>query len=175
MGNHKVVIAVLPDGRYGTASAATVASDMMHSFPNVRVGLMVGVAGGAPSRKHDIRLGDIVVSSPQDDKPGVIYYDFDKDMQSQPFKQAGVLNQPPLILRAAVSGLKAEYEADGHCLEEKIDDALRKKPRLRDKYSIPDTYSDRLYKSDTLHPTTGDLGCLKACGTKASRLVLRPA
>jgi hypothetical protein len=35
---------------------------MMHSFPNIRIGLLVGVGGGAPSPKHDIRLGDIVVS-----------------------------------------------------------------------------------------------------------------
>ena len=40
---HNVVLAVLPKGQYGTTSAATVARDMVHSFPNVRVGLMVGI------------------------------------------------------------------------------------------------------------------------------------
>ncbi|KAF4878127.1 putative ankyrin repeat protein L25 [Colletotrichum siamense] len=62
MGKHNVVIAILPKGEYGTTTAATVARNMLHSFPNVRIGLMVGIAGGAPSQKHDIRLGDIVVS-----------------------------------------------------------------------------------------------------------------
>ncbi|KAK3360938.1 hypothetical protein B0T24DRAFT_599725 [Lasiosphaeria ovina] len=34
---------------------------MMHSFPNVRIGLLVGIGGGAPTLPtHDIRLGDIV-------------------------------------------------------------------------------------------------------------------
>jgi hypothetical protein len=71
MGKHNVVIAVLPEGEYGTSSATSVAKDMMHSFPNVRIGLMVGVGGGAPSPKHDIRLGDVVVSAPREGKGGV--------------------------------------------------------------------------------------------------------
>jgi hypothetical protein len=54
IGKHNVVIAVLPDGEYGTSSAASVARDMLYSFPNVRIGLMVGIGGGAPSQKHDI-------------------------------------------------------------------------------------------------------------------------
>ena len=51
IGKHNVVIAVLPDGEYGISSAAGVAKDMLHSFPNVRIGLMVGIGGGAPSPK----------------------------------------------------------------------------------------------------------------------------
>jgi len=70
-GKHNVVIAVLPDGEYGIAAAARVARDMLNSFPNVRIGLMVGIGGGALNRKHDIRLGDIVVSAPRDRKGGV--------------------------------------------------------------------------------------------------------
>ena len=39
IGEHYMVIAVLPDGDYGIASAAGVARDMLYSFPNVRIGL----------------------------------------------------------------------------------------------------------------------------------------
>lgn len=78
VGRHNVVIAVLPDGEYGTASAASVASDMLHSFPNIRIGLLVGIGGGAPSTDHDIRLGDVVVSSPYGGNSGVFQYDFGK-------------------------------------------------------------------------------------------------
>ncbi|KAK1655086.1 hypothetical protein BDP81DRAFT_498558 [Colletotrichum phormii] len=60
IGSHNVVIAVLPEGEYGTTSAAEVGRDMLHTFENVRVGLMVGIGGGAPSSKNDIRLGDVV-------------------------------------------------------------------------------------------------------------------
>ncbi|KAH9238716.1 hypothetical protein K456DRAFT_48916 [Colletotrichum gloeosporioides 23] len=75
---HNVVIATLPNGQYGTTSAATVARDMLHSFPNVRIGLIVGIGGGAPSQKHDIRLGDVVVSTPNGGRGGVFQYDFGK-------------------------------------------------------------------------------------------------
>jgi nucleoside phosphorylase len=51
MGNHNVVISVMPYGEYGTSSAAVVARDMVRSFPNIRINLMVGIGGGAPSDK----------------------------------------------------------------------------------------------------------------------------
>jgi hypothetical protein len=51
---HKVVIAVLPNREYSTTSAAGVARDMLHSFPSVRIGLIVGISGGASNPKHDI-------------------------------------------------------------------------------------------------------------------------
>src|SRR6266496_5610433 len=102
VGKHNVVIAVLPDGEYGIASAAVVARDMLHSFPNVRIGLMVGIGGGAPSRDHDIRLGDVVVSSPRDGNSGVFQYDFGKTIQDQAFRHTRYLNQPPAVLHAAV-------------------------------------------------------------------------
>lgn len=62
--NHKVVIALLPSGIYGTNSAATTAKEMLLNFLNIRFGLLVGVGGGIPSEEHDIRLGDVVVSKP---------------------------------------------------------------------------------------------------------------
>ncbi|KAJ4144622.1 hypothetical protein LMH87_003497 [Akanthomyces muscarius] len=64
MAQHMVVTACLPAGEYGTNSAATVASNMVRSFPCIRFCLLVGIGGGAPSEKNDIRLGDVVVSLP---------------------------------------------------------------------------------------------------------------
>jgi nucleoside phosphorylase len=51
MGGHNVVIAVMPYGEYGTSSAAVVARYLVQSFPKVRINLMVGIGGGAPSNK----------------------------------------------------------------------------------------------------------------------------
>lgn len=64
MCGHNVIVAVLPAGQMGIASATTVAENMMRTFPKIRVGLLVGIGGGIPSKKHDIRIGDIVVSQP---------------------------------------------------------------------------------------------------------------
>ena len=172
IGKHNVVIAVLPEGEYGISSAASVARDMLHSFSNVRIGLMVGIGGGAPSQKHDVRLGDIVVSAPRDGNGGVFQYDFGKTIQDQSFQHTGFLNQPPMSLRAAVNGIKAQYESEGHRLEEEINSILEKKPRLRRKYKRPDPSSDRLYQSRVVHPTD-EASCAEACGDDPSNLILR--
>jgi len=173
MGKHNVVIAVLPEGEYGTSSAASVARDMLHSFPNVKVGLMVGIGGGAPRPKHDIRLGDIVVSTPRDGKGGVFQYDFGKAIQNQDFRPTGFLDQPPTVLRTAVSGLKAYYEIEGHRLKEDISDVLERNPKLRQKYKRPDPSSDRLYQSFVTHPSSDEANCAMVCGDDPSNLTSR--
>ncbi|TXC00966.1 hypothetical protein FocTR4_00008054 [Fusarium oxysporum f. sp. cubense] len=47
MGHHNVVIAVLSDG-YGTSSAASVATHIIFSLFNIRIGLLVDIADGVP-------------------------------------------------------------------------------------------------------------------------------
>ncbi|PYH92040.1 purine and uridine phosphorylase, partial [Aspergillus ellipticus CBS 707.79] len=173
IGKHKVVIAVLPDGEYGISSAAIVARDMLHSFPNVKIGLLVGIGGGAPSPKHDIRLGDIVVSAIRGGKGSVFQYDFGKAKQGQDFETTGVLNQPPISLRTALNALQSEYESDGHQLEESVNSILEKKPRLQKRYKRPNPDSDRLYRSDCVHPLDDEGGCTVTCGDDPSHLILR--
>ncbi|OTA02586.1 hypothetical protein A9Z42_0029700 [Trichoderma parareesei] len=175
IGEHNVVIAVLPDGEYGIASAASVARDMLHSFPNVRVGLMVGIGGGAPSPSHDIRLGDVVVSAPRDGMGGVFQYDFGKTIQNQSFQATGFLNQPPMVLRTAMAGLRSRYESEGHQLDATIRDALDRRPRLQKKYSRPDQTNDRLYQSNIVHPIDSTDTCNIVCGDEVNKLVSRRA
>ncbi|EXA44164.1 hypothetical protein FOVG_05666 [Fusarium oxysporum f. sp. pisi HDV247] len=76
LGHHNVVIAVLSQG-YGTSSAASVATHMIFSFLNIRIGLLVGISGGVPSAQDDIRLGDVVVSVPGKEHNGVLPYDME--------------------------------------------------------------------------------------------------
>lgn len=151
IGRHNVVIAVLPGGEYGTASAASVATNMLNSFPNVRIGLMVGIGGGVPSEKHDIRLGDIVVSAPCNSEGGVFQYDFGKAIQGEGFQHTRFLNQPPTTLRTAMTGIQALYKRRGHQLEETINSILEKNARLRREYKRPQSSTDRLFKADIIH------------------------
>ncbi|KAF9639619.1 hypothetical protein BFW01_g11425 [Lasiodiplodia theobromae] len=173
IGLHNVVIAVLPEGEYGNNSAAAVARDMMHSFPNVRIGLMVGIGGGAPSSGHDIRLGDIVVSSPGGGTGGVWQYDYGKTIQDQKFHHTGFLDQPPTSLRTAVADLKATYELEGHGIKAAIEHTLQKKPRLKKNYGRPDEASDRLFKSGFVHPLESGNSCEDTCNSNPSNLVSR--
>jgi nucleoside phosphorylase len=173
LGEHNVVIAVLPDGEYGISSAASVARDMLHSFPNIRIGLMVGIGGGAPSQKHDIRLGDVVVSASRDGNGGVLQYDFGKTIHGLSFWSTAFLNQPPTVLRTAVSGLKALYERKGHEFEGPIDNILEKNKKMKRKYGRPDPDSDRLYQSHVLHPLHNEC-CARSCSDDLSKLIIRP-
>ncbi|KAF1814297.1 purine and uridine phosphorylase [Eremomyces bilateralis CBS 781.70] len=140
IGEHNGVIVVLPKG-----------GDMVHTFPNVRIGLMVGVGGGAPSRRygHDIRLGDIVVSAPYK-TGGVFQYDFGHAIQNQRFRTTGFLNQPPTVLRTAMNTLEAEHETYGHQL----------------------TMQLTLFWRIT-HPENDESSCAKVCGDDPSKLIYR--
>ncbi|KAK2600096.1 hypothetical protein QQS21_005182 [Conoideocrella luteorostrata] len=173
IGKHNIVIAVLPAGAYGIASAAVVANHLFRTFPNVRIGLMVGIGGGAPSQKHDIRLGDVVVGEPKNANSGVIQYDFGKEIQNQGFHKTGVLNQAPEHLRTALNRLKAHHDICGQNLASAISQALTKTPGLLQKYKRPDAGSDRLYRSHILHPEYDDRSCAEACGDNPSKLLPR--
>ncbi|KAK2758411.1 nacht and ankyrin domain protein [Colletotrichum kahawae] len=125
IGKHNVVVAVMPQNEYRIATATTIAKDMVRSFPQVRLGLIVGIGGGgAPSQEHDIRLGDVVVSSRGKGTGGVIQFDYSKTIQDQDFKETGHLNQPPTALMTAVAALNAQYDLEGPQLNEKVEDAL---------------------------------------------------
>ncbi|PYH80722.1 purine and uridine phosphorylase [Aspergillus uvarum CBS 121591] len=160
IGKHHVVIAILPNGEYGIASAASVARDMLHSFSHLRIGLMVGVGGGAPSAKHDIRLGDTVVSTPRDGNGDVCQYDFGKTIQDQRFRTTGFLNQPPMALQTAVSGLRSQM-------------VLERKPRLRKRFKRPAPDRDRLYQNRVVHDLDNICDHAVICGNHPSDLVAR--
>ena len=170
IGEHNVVIAVLPFAGYGTSSAANVAANMLNSFPNVRIGLMVGIGGGVPSDKHDIRLGDVVVSVPRDGDGGVFQYDFGKAIQGQGFQHTKFLNQPPIALRTAIMGIQAQYTRKGHRLQENISSIFDKNPRLRKEYEQPKPGTDRLFKPEVIHDPRG---CAEFCAANSLNLIPR--
>ncbi|KAI9162805.1 Ankyrin repeat and KH domain-containing protein [Paramyrothecium foliicola] len=175
IGKHNVVMAVLPKSEYGTTSAATVARDMLRTFPNVRIGLMVGIGGGAPAphAQRDVRLGDIVVSSRDNGKGGVFQYDYGKAIQDWKFEHTGTLNQPPPLLLTAVGKLEAKYRRKGHQLSAEIDRALEQWPKLRKEYSRPPVDMDRLYRSDFVHQNSA-IRCEELCGNDPTLLISRP-
>lgn len=104
---HNVVIVCLPAGCIGNNSAATVATDLRRTFGSIQIGLMVGIGGGVPSPEADIRLGDVVVSQPQQASGGIIQYDLGKSTPHG-FVRTGLLNAPPRICLAALARIRAD-------------------------------------------------------------------
>lgn len=150
VGDHNVVLAALPTGEYGVGSASNVATNLVRSFPNVRIGLMVGIGGGAPTPKNDIRLGDVVISTPGGGKGGVFHYDMGKALQDRGFKPTGFLNQPPRALLTALTGLRTQYET-GHDIGAAVNNILQTKKKMRKTYGRPDPDTDVLYASHFVH------------------------
>lgn len=165
MGDHHIVVACLPKGRYGIASAATVAKDMLRSFESIRVGLMVGIAGGAPSQKHDIRLGDVVVGCPVGRTGSVLPYKYGKEVQDKEFEITGSLNSPPTLLLTALNQLDAIHDRKGHHIAETIRTMVTKNPRVREKHRRPGGEKDRWYEPTYTHVNNTarcDTGCNRA-------------
>jgi len=149
IGDHNVVAACLPAGMTGNNSAATVAKDMLRTFP-IRIGLMVGVGGGVWSEKVDIRLGDVVVSQPEGIHGGVVQWDFG-EMEVGGFKRTGSLNKPPRPLLNAVQDVKIAHLTEGDGLAEHLSKMLQNKPRMARMFTHQGTEHDRLYESTYGH------------------------
>ena len=141
IGQHNVVLACLPKGQIGTNSAAVVATKMQSEFPALRFGFMVGIGGGVPSCETDIRLGDVVISSPSGDFGGVVQYDFGKIGQGGLQTRTGFLNAPPTPLLTALALLQAD-QSMSHRIT-----AKSKSSDIPIKFRRCNAGPDRLYQS----------------------------
>ncbi|KAI0973695.1 ankyrin repeat protein [Xylaria arbuscula] len=150
LNGHNVVITCLPVGVYGTTSAATVATHMLASFKSIRFSLMVGIGGGVPSTKEDVRLGDIVVSKPTAARPGIIQYDFGKKYAKDQFISTGALNKPSTLLLTAAG----KVETNAILGESQIPNYISKiVQKDNDTFTRPDTEEDNLFDPYYDHPT----------------------
>ncbi|KAG4257759.1 hypothetical protein FPRO04_10010 [Fusarium proliferatum] len=162
IGNHYVVIAALPKGQYGIVNAASVGRDMARTFPNVRLGFMVGIGGGVPTI-HDIRLGDIVVGVPLKRSGGLVQYDHGKAIQDKGIGIMGALNQPPMSILTAITKLSAWHVRKGCKLRQTVDHILEGNNNLMEAgYGRPHKDTDRLYESGFVHPLDST-SCLTSC------------
>ncbi len=196
IGGHNVAIACLPLGSPGTSSAATVAMHMQRTFTGIRIGLLVGVGSGAPSAADDIRLGDVVVSTPNSINGGVIQYGFETASTSAAndndhrrsnddysssrhgrFVQTRCLNKPPPMLLTALSSLQSEHDLHGSKAGELLEQAAARYPNIQPKLVAPsgggdvDIGRDRLYQATYVHAGRDGEGCN---GCDARMLVRRP-
>lgn len=168
IGGHNVVVVCLPAGQTGTNWAATVASQLRYSFPNVRFGLMVGIGGGAPSAQHDIRLGDVVVSIPGKASTGVIQHDFGRTVEHGRFVRDTILNAPPQILLSAVNTVRAKHNLGGRHMDSFL--SQDKCSSLGPDYAYQGDENDLLFEAEYDHLEDNE-----TCGNcDNSMLVARP-
>ncbi|KAE8327867.1 nucleoside phosphorylase domain-containing protein [Aspergillus sergii] len=143
IGGHNVVVGCLPIGRYGLVSTSTVAGDMKMRFPSISLGFMVGIGGGAPSDKNDVRLGDVVIGTK------VVQYGLGKTTQSG-FQVTGHTFTPAPILLHAVTGLKTRL-FDGLDIAASLEEMVAKSPPMKATFGRPESHTDRLYNPRYVH------------------------
>ncbi|KAJ6439094.1 Endonuclease/exonuclease/phosphatase [Purpureocillium lavendulum] len=143
IAGHNIAIVSLPAGRIGNNPAAAVATQMRATFKEIRFGLMVGIGGGVPSAREDIRLGDVVVSQPHQTSSGVIQYDFGKLTPSN-FERIGSLNAPPQILLGAVAQVRAQKLRGRSTLSAHLS-KLQRNPVFRRDKAGPDVLFEAAY------------------------------
>jgi nucleoside phosphorylase len=148
LSSHNVVLACLP-GNQGKGTAAIVATNMARTFPSIKWRFLVGIGGGVPSDRHDIRLGDVVVSMPDGQYGGVVQYDLGKDTEGG-FQLKGFLWPPPAILRGAVETMRSDHLVTENKVDKLLSEMLRKSPRLST-YTRPPIELDILFEPDNPH------------------------
>ncbi|KAF4821641.1 hypothetical protein CGCTS75_v011010 [Colletotrichum tropicale] len=149
IGKHNVVLACLPYGQMGTNSAAVTATQMSHTFPAIRFGLMVGIGGGCPSLANDIRVGDVVVSKPGRHDGGVVQFDFGRTVANGEFVRNGVLKAPPTVLLNAISVIRATHDSFEHRMIQHL--SSFNTTLQKEGYAYQGEENDLLFRSDYEH------------------------
>ncbi|KAL6798478.1 hypothetical protein J3E68DRAFT_449393 [Trichoderma sp. SZMC 28012] len=146
IGKHKIVIAGLPMDRIGTNNIALSAARISSTFPNIRVGLTVGIGGGIPQKT---RLGDVVISCPRGADPGVVQWDTGRAKAGSRFIRTGFLALPPSPLLAALARFQVDPEIQANVLTYLKD--LEGTPAIPKSFHRPSPLQDVLYESNYNH------------------------
>ncbi|WDK23073.1 hypothetical protein CGRA01v4_14364 [Colletotrichum graminicola] len=115
---------------------------------------MVRIGGGAPRAKHDIRLGDVVVSTPRGNHGGLLHCYFDRMMDDGAFKVTGFLAPPASELMLALISTRAQLITMGNGIEQSVVTVLTRLPRRRGKWRRPSPKTDILYRSHIVFDPT---------------------
>lgn len=148
IGAHHVVLAYTPG--MGKASSASLAASFRASFPNIRLGMVVGICGGVPqpAEREKVFLGDIIIST------GVVQLDFGRQYADQFVRKDTIqdnLARPNSEIRGFLHQLQG-WKARGH-LQQNIS---RNNSEICAKEGFaswvrPTAVHDRLYRADYDH------------------------
>ncbi|KAF5972618.1 ankyrin repeat protein [Fusarium bulbicola] len=152
-------IACLPKGIIGLSPAATVATNIVRTFPFIKFSMMVGIGGGIPPK---VRLGDVVIGTPSGMYPGVVQWNKGKMNAGGIFERTGSLDNPPRALLSAISKLETEHELRGSKMPEYLEELASKWPKLVPKYMRSDALKDILFRADYTHNSVEER--LRHCG-----------
>jgi len=155
---HNVVVAYPNSEMCGKTSMADVATQLHASYPSIRFNLLVGIAGGVPNTKDDIRLGDVVVSKSTAGWPGVVQFDVDEERPENQFVPGRAPDQPTPLLLAAMGKAETAAIFDESKMPRYISEIVQKDPVT---FAHPGPEQDVLFEPSYDHSTieSEESGC----------------
>ncbi|KAI6084967.1 hypothetical protein F4821DRAFT_241966 [Hypoxylon rubiginosum] len=145
---HNVVVAY--PKVYGKSSLADVTAQLHASYPSVRFNLMVGIAGGVPDTKDDVRLGDVVVSKSAAGWSGIVEYDVNGERAKDQIALRRVLDQPTLLLLTAMGKAETAAVFEESKMPRYISEIVQKDPVT---FAHPGLEQDILFDANYDHAT----------------------
>ncbi|KAL3448368.1 hypothetical protein BJX65DRAFT_307228 [Aspergillus insuetus] len=142
---HNVALVMAFAEQDRVSQIASLSIDLELLFPNIRVSMIISVGGGIPSEEHDVRLGDVVVSTPDREYGGVVDVDGDYDRRPN-----ALLPAVELATLAVASLLKREIRTGlgpGDTLKH-LTKMKSSKPELETEYAFPGAEKDLLFPSN---------------------------
>lgn len=145
---HNVVVVYPKD--FGNSSLADVTAQLHASYPSVRFNLMVGIAGGVPDTKDDVRLGDVVVSKSAAGWLGVLECDMTGERVEDQNAMSIPLDQPTLLLLTALGKAETAALFEESRMPRYVSEIVRKDPAA---FARPHPEQDILFDASYNHPT----------------------
>ena len=85
----------------------------------------------------------------------MVQYDFGKTIEEGKFIKTRSLDKPPMVLRSAISKLRATHEIEGSAIGEYVSKMLESKPRMREKFKYQGIKLDQLFEANYDHRKSG--------------------
>jgi nucleoside phosphorylase len=120
------------------------------------------------SKKHDVHLGDVVVSQPGGRFGCVVQYDFGKIVSDGRFERTTTLSEPPRELLQSLQTLKEKHTMEGNRLPESLQSMLKKLGSRAGNFMSPGMKQDQLFDASYNHVST-DTDCDKYDSSKSPR------
>lgn len=151
IGDHHVVLAVLPN--MGTNSAAAATASLRSSYTGLKLAILVGICGSVPRiANFDAFLGDVIVSKT------IIQYDYGRQYPGY-FAVKNTVEDSLGRANKDIRGLLAVFETE--LMRERLQieaskllkhlQGASKKKRRRANYEYPGTKEDKLYPPTYTH------------------------
>ncbi|KAI0901985.1 hypothetical protein F4806DRAFT_502000 [Annulohypoxylon nitens] len=144
IGKHNVVLALQDkSSRHEPTRPSRATENLLRDFTNLRICFLLSVGGGAPSQRHDIRLGDVLVGFTDHNTESVLHCDYRRTINKNKFTSRGILRPPSIVVQEAIKELRTEYGYRIRQIRDTVTTFFHRNPDLK----LPSPNTDQLYVS----------------------------